>query len=149
MEEFFPSVSLGDPTLDMLLGQFGLQVGRRQPAWGGRQGWAQALLHTPPPDPLQDKSPPRARSSSSTLAQALRWMRKQLSPLEAPALLWGLLGTVVAIRVMQALLGPQSSPRAKEEKHRPAPPEDSVAASKQASPAPDVSSGSQTPRRKK
>ncbi|XP_061061400.1 lipase maturation factor 2 isoform X3 [Eubalaena glacialis] len=121
VEEFFPSVSLGDPTLDTLLGQFG----------------------------LQDKSPPRARSSSSTLAQALRWMRKQLSPLEAPALLWGLLGTVVAIRVMQALLGPQSSPRAKEEKHRPAPSEDSVAASKQASPAPDVSSGSQTPRRKK
>ncbi|XP_067554619.1 lipase maturation factor 2 isoform X1 [Pseudorca crassidens] len=121
VEEFFPSVSLGDPTLDTLLRQFG----------------------------LQDKSPPRARSSSSTLAQALRWMRKQLSALEAPALLWGLLGTVGAIRVMQALLGPQSSPRAKEEKHRPAPPEDSVAASKQASPAPDVSSGSQTPRRKK
>lgn len=140
-------MSLGDPTLDTLLRQFGLQVGRRHPAWGGRQGWAQALLH-PPPAP-QDKSPPRARSSSSTLAQALRWMRKQLSALEAPALLWGLLGTVGAIRVMQALLGPQSSPRAKEEKHRPAPAEDSVAASKQASPAPDVSSGSQTPRRKK
>ncbi|XP_055252012.1 lipase maturation factor 2 [Moschus berezovskii] len=121
VEEFFPSVSLGDPTLDMLLRQFG----------------------------LQDKSPPRARSSSNTLTQALHWVRRQLSPLEAPTLLWGLLGAVGAIKVMQALLGPQSLPRTKEEKHRPAPDEDSVAASKQASPAPNVSSGSQTPRRKK
>ncbi|XP_044796623.1 lipase maturation factor 2 isoform X3 [Bubalus bubalis] len=121
VEEFFPSVSLGDPALDMLLRQFG----------------------------LQDKSPPRARGSSNTLSQALHWVRKQLSPLEAPALLWGLLGAVGAIKVMQALLGPQSLPRTKEEKHKPAPQEDSVAASKQASPAPNISSGSQTPRRKK
>lgn len=121
VEEFFPSVSLGDPALDMLLRQFG----------------------------LQDKSPPRAGGSSNTLSQALHWVRKQLSPLEAPALLWGLLGAVGAIKVMQALLGPQSLPRTKEEKHKPAPQEDSVAASKQASPAPNISSGSQTPRRKK
>nr|ABM06059.1 hypothetical protein LOC91289 [Bos taurus] len=78
VEEFFPSVSLGDPALDMLLRQFG----------------------------LQDKSPPRAGGSSNTLSQALHWVRKQLSPLEAPALLWGLLGAVGAIKVMQALLGP-------------------------------------------
>ncbi|XP_057599498.1 lipase maturation factor 2 isoform X4 [Hippopotamus amphibius kiboko] len=121
VEEFFPPVSLGDPTLDALLRQFG----------------------------LQDKSPPRARSSSNALTQALHWVRKQLSPLEAPVLLWGLLGTVGAIRVTQALLGPRSSPRAKEEKHRPAPREHVVAASKPASPAPSTSSGSQTPRRKK
>ncbi|KAI4586012.1 hypothetical protein R6Z07F_005558 [Ovis aries] len=121
VEEFFPSVSLGDPALDVLLGQFG----------------------------LQDKSPPRARSSSNTLSQALHWIRRQLSPLEAPALLWGLLGAVGAIKVMQALLGPQSLPRSKEEKHKPASQEDSVAASKQASPAPNISSSSQTPRRKK
>ncbi|XP_061274952.1 lipase maturation factor 2 isoform X1 [Bos javanicus] len=121
VEEFFPSVSLGDPALDMLLRQFG----------------------------LQDKSPPRAGGSSNTLSQVLHWVRKQLSPLEAPALLWGLLGAVGAIKVMQALLGPQSLPRTKEEKHKPAPQEDSVAASKQASPAPNISSGSQTPRRKK
>ncbi|XP_068826543.1 lipase maturation factor 2 isoform X3 [Capricornis sumatraensis] len=121
VEEFFPSVSLGDPALDMLLGQFG----------------------------LQDKSPPRARGSSNTLSQALHWIRKQLSPLEAPALLWGLLGAVGAIKVMQALLGPQSLPRSKEEKHKPASQEDSVAASKQASPAPNSSSSSQIPRRKK
>ncbi|XP_040089488.1 lipase maturation factor 2 [Oryx dammah] len=121
VEEFFPSVSLGDPALDMLLGQFG----------------------------LQDKSPPRARGSSNTLSQALHWIRKQLSPLEAPALLWGLLGAVGAIKVMQALLGPQSLPQSKEEKHKPASQEDSVAASKQASPAPNISSSSQTSRRKK
>jgi len=123
VEEFFPPVSLGDPTLDMLLRQFG----------------------------LQDKSPPRARSSGNTLAQALRWIRKQLSPLEASALLWGLLATVGAIRVMQALLGPQpphSSPLAKE-KHKPAPKKDSGAASKQPAPAPDNCSSSQSPRRKK
>lgn len=121
VEEFFPSVSLGDPALDMLLGQFG----------------------------LQDKSPPRARGSSNTLSQALHWIRRQLSPLEAPTLLWGLLGAVGAIKVMQALLGPQSLPRSKEEKHKPASQEDSVAASKQASLAPNISSSSQTPRRKK
>ncbi|XP_034841874.1 lipase maturation factor 2 isoform X1 [Mirounga leonina] len=123
VEEFFPPVSLGDPTLDMLLRQFG----------------------------LQDKSPPRARSSGNALAQALRWIRKQLSPLEASTLLWGLLAAVGAIRVMQALLGPHpahSSPLAKE-KHKPAPKKDSGAAGKQPAPAPDNSSSSQTPRRKK
>ncbi|XP_022375003.1 lipase maturation factor 2 isoform X2 [Enhydra lutris kenyoni] len=126
VEEFFPPVSLGDPTLDMLLRQFG----------------------------LQDKSPPRARGSGNTLAQALRWIRKQLSPLEASTLLWGLLAAVGAIRVMQALLGPhspRSSPLAKEEKHRPAAKKDSGAAGRPAVPAPDngSSSSSQIPRRKK
>lgn len=120
VEEFFPAVSLGDPTLETLLRQFG----------------------------LQDKSPPRARSSSSPLTEALYWVRKQLSPLEAPTLLWGLLATVGAIRVMQALLGPRPSPPARE-KQRPAPREDSGATSKQAAPAPSNSSRSQTPRRKK
>lgn len=103
--------------------------------------------------PPQDKSPARTRSSSSTLAQALHWVRKQLSPLEAPSLLWGLLVTLGAIRFMQALLGPRpprSSPLAREEKYRSASKKDSGAASTQATPAPDnSSSGSQTPRRKK
>lgn len=120
VEEFFPPVSLGDPVLDTLLRQFG----------------------------LQDKSPPRARSASSTLARALHWLRRQLSPLEAPTLLWGLILTVGAIRVMQALLGPQpswwSSP-AREE--RPAPKD---SARDQAAPAPNSrSSSSQTSRRRK
>lgn len=97
--------------------------------------------------PQQDKSPPRTRSSSNTLAQALLWVRRQLSPLEAPILLWGLILTVGAIRVMQALLGPRpsrSSPPAREEKHKPAPKDSGVA------PSPtNSSSGSQTPRRRK
>nr|KAF6267567.1 lipase maturation factor 2 [Myotis myotis] len=125
VEEFFPPVSLGDPTLDTLLRQFG----------------------------LQDKSPRRARSSSNALAQALQWVRKQLSPLEAPTLLWGLILAVGAIRVLQALLGPRSSrasPPPGEEKHRPAPKKDPGAATDQAAPAPNSSnSGSQTARRKK
>lgn len=61
-----------------------------------------------------------------------RWLQQHPEPgsplgtetavsLEAPALLWGLLGAVGAIKVMQALLGPQSLPRTKEEKHKPAP----------------------------
>lgn len=102
----------------------------------------------------QDRGPARARSSSNTLAQALSWVRKQLSPLEPSTLLWGLLAAVGAIRVVQALHSrphsPRSSPLAKEEKHRPAPKKDSGAASKQAAPAPDsCASNSQTPRRKK
>lgn len=117
-EEFFPPVSLGDPTLDMLLRQFG----------------------------FQDKSPSRTRSSNSTLAQVLHWVRRQLSPLEAPILLWGLILTVGAIRIMQALLGPrppESHPPARE-KHRSAPKDSGVA------PTPtNSSSGSQTPRRRK
>ncbi|XP_045322148.1 lipase maturation factor 2 isoform X2 [Leopardus geoffroyi] len=126
VEEFFPPVSLGDPTLDMLLRQFG----------------------------LQDKSPPRARSSSNTLAQALHWVRRQLSPLEPSTLLWGLLAAVGAIRVVQALHSrphsPRSSPPGKEEKHRPAPKKDSGAATKRAAPAPDnCTSSSQSPGRKK
>ncbi|XP_021563218.1 lipase maturation factor 2 [Carlito syrichta] len=125
VEEFFPPVSLGDPMLETLLRQFG----------------------------LQDKSPPRARSSSSALAQALCWVRTRLSSLEAPTLLWGLLAAVAAIRVMQALLAPRP-PRsflpARGETHRPAPKKDSRAACEQATPPPDgCSSSSRTPRRKK
>nr|KAF6398932.1 lipase maturation factor 2 [Molossus molossus] len=125
VEEFFPPVSLGDPVLDRLLKQFD----------------------------LQNKSPPRARSSSNTLTQALHWLREQLSPLEAPTLLWGLILAVGAIRVMQSLLGPRPSrsyspPR--EEKHKPALKKDPGAAADQAAPAPNnCNSGSQTPRRKK
>ncbi|XP_054531759.1 lipase maturation factor 2 isoform X2 [Pan troglodytes] len=127
VEEFFPSVSLGDPTLETLLRQFG----------------------------LQEKSPPRTRSANSTLAQALHWTRTQLSPLEAPALLWGLLMAVGAVRVVQALLAPcslWSSPLApvSREKRRPASQKDSGAASEQATTAPNpCSSSSRTTRRKK
>ncbi|XP_008832992.1 lipase maturation factor 2 isoform X2 [Nannospalax galili] len=125
VEEFFPPVSLGDPTLQTLLRQFG----------------------------LQDKSPARARSPSSALAQTLNWVRMQLSPLEPPILLWGLLGAVVAVRVVQTLLAPwsfQPLPLARKEKHHPTPKKDSGVASKQDAPAPKSnSSDSQSPRWKK
>ncbi|KAL0625587.1 Lipase maturation factor 2 [Plecturocebus cupreus] len=127
VEEFFPPVSLGDPMLEMLLRQFG----------------------------LQDKNPPRARGANSTLAQALHWTRTQLSALEAPALLWGLLVAVGAVRVVRALLAPWSlwsslPALAIGEKHRPAPQKDSGATSEQATPTPSpCSSSSRTTRRKK
>lgn len=123
VEEFFPSVSLGDPTLETLLQQFG----------------------------LKDKSPPRARSSKNALAQTLNWVRAQLSPLEPSILLWGLLGAVVAIRVVRTLLTPrplQSSKQTREEKRKQAPKKDSRAVSEQTAPNSN-SNGSWAPRRKK
>ncbi|KAG8517993.1 Lipase maturation factor 2 [Galemys pyrenaicus] len=125
VEEFFPPVSLGDPTLDTLLRQFG----------------------------LQDKSPPRARGSSNALTQTLHWLRERLSPLEAPTLLWGLLATVGAIWVLQALLdppAPRPAPPARDEKQRPVHKKDSGTSGQQAAPAPNsCSSGPRPPRRKK
>lgn len=120
VEEFFPSVTLGDPKLDGLLRQFG----------------------------FQDKSPPRARSSN-TLTQALQWVREQLSSLEGPTVLWGLLATVGAIKVIQALLGPRSlrpSPPAQGEKHKPAPKKDSAAKESGAKAAPSSDSSSNSSR---
>lgn len=80
-------------------------------------------------------------------------MRLQLSPLEPSILLWGLLGTVVTIRVVQTLLTPhrlQSSKLAKEEKRKQTPKKESRANSEQAAPAlSSNSSDSSAPRRKK
>lgn len=125
VEEFFPSVSLGDPKLNELLRQFG----------------------------LQDKSPPRVRSSNHTLTQVLHWVRKQLSPLEAPILLWGLLATVGAIKIIQALLGtpsPRPSPPAQGEKQKAAPQKDSAAAGAKDTPGQDnCNNSSRNSRRKK
>ncbi|XP_055963006.1 lipase maturation factor 2 [Sorex fumeus] len=110
VEEFFPAVTLGDPTLETLLRQFG----------------------------LQDKSPPRVRSTTNTLAQSLHWIREQLTPLDTPTLLWGLLAATVALRVFQALWGPRSarsSAPAREEKPQLSPKKDSGSASKPSTPA--------------
>ncbi|XP_074128064.1 lipase maturation factor 2 [Sminthopsis crassicaudata] len=93
-EEFFPPVSLGDPKLESLLAQFG----------------------------LQDKNPGRApHSSASLLPRALRWLRDQLTPLAAPMLLWGLICSVGAIHFLQALLHPrpQRPETASGEKNKP------------------------------
>ncbi|XP_074083253.1 lipase maturation factor 2 [Macrotis lagotis] len=93
-EEFFPQVSLGDPKLESFLTQFG----------------------------LQDKSPGRPPpNSANLLPRALRWLRDQLTPLATPVLLWGLICSVGAIHLLQALLLPR--PRKPEaaggEKHKP------------------------------
>ncbi|XP_037702008.1 lipase maturation factor 2 [Choloepus didactylus] len=116
VEEFFPAVSLGDPALETLLRQFG----------------------------LEDRSPPRPRGSGGVLPQALRWVRTQLAPLEAPALLWGLLVAAGAAGAVQALLAPQAAPPAKEEKHRPAPEK-----CEPAGPASEGCSGTRASQRKK
>ncbi|XP_075409551.1 lipase maturation factor 2 [Tenrec ecaudatus] len=121
VEQFFPSVTLGDPTLHNLLSQFG----------------------------LQDKSPPRPRSLSSPLPQALHWIRAQLTPLEAPTLLWGLLGAAVAIKVVQILLAPRPPPPNREEKRKGAPQEPGAAAVQRPAAPNGCSSGSRSPRRKK
>ncbi|XP_038198684.1 lipase maturation factor 2 [Arvicola amphibius] len=125
VEEFFPPVSLGHPTLETLLQQFG----------------------------LKDKSPLRARSSGNALAKTLNWVRTQLSPLEPPILLWGLLGAVVTVRVVQTLLAPrplQSSKPSREEKRKQTSKKDPRAASEQATVAPNSnSSDSGASRRKK
>ncbi|KAK7807179.1 hypothetical protein U0070_018170 [Myodes glareolus] len=65
VEEFFPPVSLGHPTLEMLLQQFG----------------------------LKDKSPFQAQRAGNALAQTLNWVRTLLSSLESPSCygdFWGL-----------------------------------------------------------
>lgn len=93
---------------------------------------------------MQDKSPPRARNSTNSLAQSLRWVREQLLPLDPPTLLWGLLAAVVVIKVFQALWGHRSarpSPLApREEKPQLSPKKDSGSARKQATPSPQSSS---------
>ena len=101
----------------------------------------------------QDKSSLRARSSGNALAKALNWVRTQLSPLDPPILLWGLLGAVVTIRVVQTLLAPrplQSSKPSREEKRKQTSKKDPRAASEQAAVAPNSnSSDSGASRRKK
>ncbi|XP_066448310.1 lipase maturation factor 2 isoform X2 [Eleutherodactylus coqui] len=76
VEEFYPVVFLGDPTLESLLNQHG----------------------------LKDK-PPARRSSSAPLPSALRLIRDILQLYPAALLLHSLLITVVVIYSLQALFG--------------------------------------------
>ncbi|XP_038612219.1 lipase maturation factor 2 [Tachyglossus aculeatus] len=82
VEEFYPTVSLGDPVLDSLLNQFG----------------------------LKDKTPPRLRTSAAPLPQALRLVREQLLALGPLAVLWTLVCTVVAVRLLHVLLSRNPRP---------------------------------------
>lgn len=64
-------------------------------------------------------------------------------------MLWGLIATVGAIKVIQALLGPRSlrpSPPAQGEKHKPAPKKDSAAKESGAKAVPSSDSGSNSSR---
>ncbi|XP_072452511.1 lipase maturation factor 2 [Notamacropus eugenii] len=91
-EEFFPPVSLGDKKLESLLTRFG----------------------------LQDKNSGRPRhSSTSLLPRALHWLRDQLTPLAPTMLLWGLICSVGAVHLLQALLLPQRPETAGGEKNMP------------------------------
>ncbi|XP_028935205.1 LOW QUALITY PROTEIN: lipase maturation factor 2 [Ornithorhynchus anatinus] len=82
VEEFYPTVSLGDPVLDSLLNQFG----------------------------LKDKTPPRLRASAAPLPQALRLVREQLSALGPLAVLWTLVCTAAAVRLLHVLLSRNPRP---------------------------------------
>ncbi|CAL8376141.1 unnamed protein product [Arctogadus glacialis] len=68
VEEFYPTVYLGDPFLENMLYQHG----------------------------LKDKSPPR-RPSNATVPRAVQWLRSQVKGQSAPALIWSLLAGSVAV----------------------------------------------------
>ncbi|CAI9582626.1 unnamed protein product [Staurois parvus] len=83
VEEYFPTVFIGDPTLESMLSQHG----------------------------LKDKPPPR-RSLDAPLPSTLKIIRDFLHPYPAPLLLHSLLIAIIAINSLQALLGGRSKPGA-------------------------------------
>lgn len=83
IEEFFPTVFIGDPTLESLLNQHG----------------------------LKDKPPPR-RSLDAPLPSTLKLIREFLCPYPAPLLLYSLFIAIIAINSLQALFGGGSKPAA-------------------------------------
>ncbi|CAL8296602.1 unnamed protein product [Boreogadus saida] len=68
VEEFYPTVYLGDPFLENMLYQHG----------------------------LKDKSPPR-RPSNATVPRAVQWLRSQVKGQSAPALIWSLMAGSAAL----------------------------------------------------
>jgi hypothetical protein len=72
VEEFFPPVSLGDPKLEMLLRQFGLQVGGYQPVWGRWQGEPSTGAS---PESLLQSCPHRTRVHPGPTAPEEPWPR--------------------------------------------------------------------------
>ncbi|XP_064512889.1 lipase maturation factor 2 [Pseudopipra pipra] len=78
VQEFFPTVSLGDPTLESLLSQHG----------------------------LKDKPPVRRRSEAA-LPRLLGWVRGLARPFSGPALLWTLYLVAATVGVLRAL-GPRA-----------------------------------------
>ncbi|XP_018416251.1 PREDICTED: lipase maturation factor 2 [Nanorana parkeri] len=86
-EEFFPTVYIGDPTLESLLTQHG----------------------------LKDKPPPR-RSSDAPLPSTLKLVRDFVRPYPAHLLLYSLLITIIVINSLQALFGGGSKAGASKQK---------------------------------
>ncbi|XP_027525678.1 lipase maturation factor 2 isoform X2 [Corapipo altera] len=78
VQEFFPTVSLGDPTLESLLSQHG----------------------------LKDKPPVRRRSEAA-LPWLLGWVRGLARPFSGPAVLWTLYLVAATVGVLRAL-GPRA-----------------------------------------
>ncbi|KAM4618940.1 lipase maturation factor 2a [Polymixia lowei] len=74
VEEFYPTVHLGDSFLESMLNQYG----------------------------LKDKSNPR-RVSNSTIPWAVRWVRSQVSGVPAPVLIWSLLACSAILCLLKGL----------------------------------------------
>lgn len=72
-EEFYPPVHLGNTFLESMLNQYG----------------------------LKDKSPPRR--ASNTVAQAVKWVRSQVSGVPAPILIWTLIGCSATICLLRGV----------------------------------------------
>ncbi|KAM6960596.1 lipase maturation factor 2a [Aplochiton taeniatus] len=86
VEEFYPTVHLGDAFLESMLTQHG----------------------------LKDKSPPR-RAPDAPVTQALRWVRAQVRGLPAPLLLWSLFVSSATLCLLRALQGSGHKQPAEEE----------------------------------
>ncbi|XP_046872249.1 lipase maturation factor 2-like [Hypomesus transpacificus] len=98
VEEFYPTVQLGDLALEEMLSQHGLK-----------------------------EKVPAQTSPDGTLAQALRQVRGHVGTLPGPLVLWSLSVTVAAICLLKTFLGarkaraPPAEPKAKRPKDQPRP----------------------------
>ncbi|XP_056137215.1 lipase maturation factor 2a [Lampris incognitus] len=72
VEEFYPTVHLGDHFLENMLSQYG----------------------------LKDRAPPR-RPSNAMIPQAMRWLRSQARGVPAPALIWSLLACSASLCLLR------------------------------------------------
>ncbi|CAL8358743.1 unnamed protein product [Lota lota] len=84
VEEFYPTVHLGDPFLENMLHQHG----------------------------LKDKSAPR-RASNATVPRAVQWLRSQVRGHSAPVIIWSLLACSTALCLLRVLrhTDPHAGPR--------------------------------------
>lgn len=100
MQEFFPTVSLGDPTLESLLNQHGLKV--RHCAVATPRSWPRGSPDTPLPLAPQDKMSLK-RSADAFLPWLLQSLRQLSHPFSGPAILWSLYLVVATVYLLRAL----------------------------------------------